>query len=54
MVSWPDFMLPPINLWNVPWQRFQNRTPPKGDTNVSRSAPPADKAETVQRLMRNR
>lgn len=33
-VNWPDFTLPPINLWNVPWQRIQERpsSPTQGAT----------------------
>lgn len=23
--SWPDLVFPPINLWNVPWQRIERR-----------------------------
>ena len=22
-ISWPDFTLPPINLWNFPWQNIE-------------------------------
>lgn len=25
MIEWPDFMLPPINLWNVPYQKFYRK-----------------------------
>jgi hypothetical protein len=53
MVNWPDFMLPPINLWNVPWQRFKNRVPAKGNTPEARTAP-VDKVATMQRLLQGR
>ncbi len=34
--SWPDLIFPPINLWNVPWQRIERRP-------VRDPAPPARK-----------
>jgi hypothetical protein len=27
MNTWPDFQLPPINLWTVPYQRFVDENP---------------------------
>lgn len=29
MITWPDLVFPPINLWNVPYQNFGYRYEPR-------------------------
>lgn len=55
MVQWPDLTLPPINLWNVPWQQIrhrnaQTRPPARPKGHVEQRV----KMDAMQRLLRTR
>ncbi len=49
MIGWPDFNLPPINLWNVPFQGFVSTV-----SFATCSNPPKKKAEIDVQSVLNR
>jgi hypothetical protein len=54
MFQWPDFMLPPINLWNVPTQVIVGRRPVGMPVQYKKPAVRVNKSETMQQLLRAR
>lgn len=54
MYQWPDFTLPPINLWNVPKQVIPGRIQTVRAVSHEKPAVPINKAETLRHLLRDR
>lgn len=52
-ITWPDPHLPPINLWNVPWQKISRAKIDSEKPRMNKCGM-ADKRSTLLRLLRNR
>lgn len=54
MYQWPDFTLPPINLWNAPKQAIAGRAQALLARSREKPAVLVNKAELLQQLLRAR